>query len=373
MRAVDRRPVQPHLGRTFGGKSRANACGRQDENVSLDSEGCALSHFVAIGCGSGFAVGPFCVKALKVGFGSGRQPSQKIMFVALTAGRYRMYFCICVLMFIFWVFSGRQSQRAMDEKIRCATLHKLREEIGRVTQASAAERPVFSSGLPALDVALPEGGFRGGALVEWVIEGEGIGGEAPVLLAVQRAASGGGLIVAVDRRRQFYPPAAVRWGIDPRRLIIVSPETQADELWALDQSLRSPAVRAVLAWLDRLDGRTYRRLQLAAEQGGALGLLIRSAGALRQASWAEVRLLVRAVARADGGSPQQEVGGRAEAEDKPLPLPPARRLRVAVLRTRHRLCGQEIEIEVDDEAGSLRVVSAMGDSTVANCREGTRR
>mgnify|MGYP003878451641 FL=1 len=257
----------------------------------------------------------------------------------------------------------------MDEKARCETLRKLREEIGRVARASGAERPVFPSGLPGLDAVLPEGGFRGGTLVEWVVEGEGLGGEVPALLAAQQAASSGGLIVAVDRRRQFYPPAAVRWGIDPRRLIIVSPETQADELWALDQSLRSSAVRAVLAWPERLDGRVYRRLQLAAEQGGALGLLVRSVDALREASWAEVRLLVGAVAVADGGLPRRETIGPAAAEGEPLPLPPARRLRVAVLRTRHRLYGRQVEIEVDDEAGSLRVVSAMGDSTMATRRE----
>ncbi len=278
---------------------------------------------------------------------------------------------------MFWAFFGHQSQLAMDgmdEKARCAILHKLREEIGRVARASGAERPVFSSGLPGLDAVLPEGGFRGGTLVEWVVEGEGVGGETLALWAAQRAASSGGLIVAVDRRQQFYPPAAVRWGIDPRRLIIVLPETHADELWALDQALRSSAVRAVLAWPERLDGRVYRRLQLAAEQGGALGLLIRSVDALRQASWAEVRLLVGAVAAGSGGSlrPETEGAAAAVAEGEPLPLPSARRLRVAVLRTRHRLYGREVEIEVDDEAGSLRVVSAMGDSTMATCRKDAR-
>lgn len=276
--------------------------------------------------------------------------------------------------FVYYLGGGRrQSQLAMDEKVRCAILCKLREEIGRAARAPGVERPVFSSGLPALDALLPEGGFRAGTLVEWVIEDEGLGAEAPVLSAAQQAAIGGGLIVAVDRRRQFYPPAAVRWGIDPRRLIIVSPETWADELWALDQSLRSSAVRAVLAWPDRLDGRTYRRLQLAAEQGGALGLLIREARALRQACWAEVRLLIAAAEAGGGGLPGRGAVGGAGGQGDRLPLPPARRLRVAVLRTRHRLYGRQVEIEVDDEAGSLRVVSAMGDPTMAIGRESARQ
>ena len=75
-----------------------------------------------------------------------------------------------------------------------------------------------------------------------------------------------------------------------------------DEAWALDQLLRQPGIAAVLAWIPSGDDRAFRRLQLAAEAGGGLGLLVRPAAARRTPCWASVRLAVQplATARPDG-------------------------------------------------------------------------
>ena len=159
--------------------------------------------------------------------------------------------------------------------------------------------PALSSGCPALDRALPEKGFRPGTLVEWLSRGEGDGTATLGFPRRRRGRAGrvgGGAVVVLDRTGEFYPLAAVAQGIEPARLIVVHPGNKADHAWALDQALRCPAVAAVVAWpesLDgKLDGRTFRRLQLAAEQGGGLGLLIRPESVRAQPSWADVRLLV---------------------------------------------------------------------------------
>jgi protein ImuA len=76
------------------------------------------------------------------------------------------------------------------------------------------------------------------------------------------------------------------------QLIVVRAGNAAANLWALDQALRCRAVAAVLAWPEKLDGRVFRRLQLAAEEGGGLGLLIRPDAARYDPSWADVRILV---------------------------------------------------------------------------------
>jgi protein ImuA len=97
----------------------------------------------------------------------------------------------------------------------------------------------------------------------------------------------------------------------------------------LDQALRCPGVAAALAWPEKLDGRTFRRLQLAAEEGGALGLLMRPEHVRHEPSWAEVRLLVepRPVATPGGG----------------------RRLTIQLLRCRGGAGGGDVEVEIDDE------------------------
>ena len=64
-------------------------------------------------------------------------------------------------------------------------------------------------------------------------------------------------------------------------------------MWAAVQALRSPVVAAVWGKFERLESRAFRRLQLAAEVGRTLGVLLRPVTARGQPSWATVRLEVR--------------------------------------------------------------------------------
>ena len=73
----------------------------------------------------------------------------------------------------------------------------------------------------------------------------------------------------------------------------VDPANAAGRLWALDLALRSGAVAAVVADGSGLNMAAARRLQLAAEAGGALGLLARPPNERGQLSAAATRWLVR--------------------------------------------------------------------------------
>jgi protein ImuA len=73
----------------------------------------------------------------------------------------------------------------------------------------------------------------------------------------------------------LYPPGVAQLGVPLGRLAVVRTSRPADALWACEQMLRCQAVAAVVLPLRTLDGYTSRRLQLAAETGGSLGLLVR--------------------------------------------------------------------------------------------------
>jgi hypothetical protein len=166
----------------------------------------------------------------------------------------------------------------------------------RVSQIEGRRAPLdaerVSTGCAPLDEALSAGGLQRGTLVEWLAARAGGGAATLALVAASQAAETGGAVVVVDRRRGFYPPAALSWGLTPEQLILVRPTTLAEERWAWDQILRSAGVAALLAWPERLDDREFRRLQLAAETSGALGLLVRPLKARDEPSWADLRLLV---------------------------------------------------------------------------------
>lgn len=237
-------------------------------------------------------------------------------------------------------------------------LHNLREQIARLETARrpADEEPV-SSGCQGLDRLLPGGGFRRGTLVEWLTRGDGSGRETLALFAAREACREGGAFIVLDPARDFYPPASARLGIAPEVLIVVQAAHPADNLWALDQSLRCPGVAAVLAKIEKLDGLTFRRLQLAAKQGGGLGLLLRPDTARREPSWAEVRLAIESVPAA------------VSSIREPVPTfghPPnaRRRMKIELLRVRGGTSGESIEVEVDDEARTVCLVPRVAHPAV---------
>lgn len=259
----------------------------------------------------------------------------------------------------------QSSENTAAKEPGAAARHRLLEALRhQLAQAQhtwhlKADRGVISSGCPALDNLLPEGGFLQGTLVEWLTPRRGAGTLQLALLTAGSAAREGGAIVVLDRAKQFHPPAAVRSGVPTDRLVIVQPENESEELWALDQALRSLAAAATIAWPERLDSHSYRRLQLAAEQGGGLGLLLRPDSARGECSWAEVRLLVEPLAR-------REVVDRSCSSGLLLHEPQrmTRRMRISVLRCRGSCDPSKfVEIEIDDALDRVRVSAQLGDPT----------
>ncbi len=56
-----------------------------------------------------------------------------------------------------------------------------------------------------------------------------------------------GFLVIASTKHESYPPALLSHGIALERTIFVRPDSQSDLIWSVDQSLRTPAVVAVVA------------------------------------------------------------------------------------------------------------------------------
>jgi protein ImuA len=234
---------------------------------------------------------------------------------------------------------------------RTIDLEKLRRRIARLETGAkrhGSGLPV-SSGCKALDELLPERGFCRGTLVEWLSVGEGVGAGTLALLAAERACRDGGTLAVFDRRREFCPPAAVRLGIEPEKIVVIHADTTADEHWGIDQALRSPAVAAVLAWPEKLDDRTFRRWQLSAEEGGCLALLLRLEAARKEPSWADVRLLVGGVSLSVGDDFRRRSHQHAGQSATKVASYNQRLLQITLLRCRGGNVGCCLDVELDDE------------------------
>ena len=230
---------------------------------------------------------------------------------------------------------------------RSRLVDELRRQVGRWEASIPHDETTFSSGTAGLDRLLPGGSLRYGMLAEWLSGLARSGAATLSLLAAREACRPGGVLVVIDRQQMFYPPAAAAWGIDLNRLIIVRPRSARDELWAAVQALHSPAVAALWAMIDRLDARAFRRLQLAAEAGRTLGLLLRPAYVRGQPSWADVRLEV---------SPLSVVRRPLHWHHGPRTTDHGRFVQVRVLRIRNGRAGNCTKLQIDDTAHTVQEV-----------------
>jgi protein ImuA len=226
---------------------------------------------------------------------------------------------------------------------------KLRERLRRLEVEGAFRRPEnvapISTGCPALDRLLPDGGWRRGTLVEWLADGRGSGAGTLAMIAARETAAEGGAVVVMDNGGDFYPPAAAVLGIGLENLIVVRARAESDRLWALDQALRCEGVAAVWAPQDKLDPHTFRRLQLAAESSGALGLLVRDKRVRGLPSWSHVQLLVQPRGQGSAGSTSYDSIDGAGSN---------RRVRVELLRSRHGKRGGGVELQIDEVTAAIR-------------------
>lgn len=152
-------------------------------------------------------------------------------------------------------------------------LAALVEEVRRRYGAHVRQGECCASGLAALDAALG-GGFMQGAIHELLDCGTRAAARSVALLAAGRAAEAGRWIFYIDTQQDFYPPAAAQLRVPLERLIVLRVSRRAEALWAFEQSLRCPGVGAAVLPLRRLETQLSRRLQLAAEAGGSIGLLL---------------------------------------------------------------------------------------------------
>jgi protein ImuA len=160
---------------------------------------------------------------------------------------------------------------------RAGLLAGLRARIARLDRSGlAAEARATFPLSPELDAHLPWGGLPLAGLHEVLGEDPGASlGFATLLLGRAQAALPGRSLLWIAPDPDAYPPGLANLGLDAARLILVRAPRAADALWAAEEALRSPAIAAVLLLGPAPDLTAARRLQLAAETGGGIGLLLR--------------------------------------------------------------------------------------------------
>jgi hypothetical protein len=183
-----------------------------------------------------------------------------------------------------------------------------RPDLWRGNAAPAAAPRGEPTGFADLDALLPWHGWPPGALTELLCPQAG-GGLSLVLPALAGLSRGARWLLLVDPPFLPYAPALAAAGVALGRMLVA--EAGEAAAWAAEQGLRSGACSAVLLWGGRWQGSALRRLQLAAETGGALAMLFRDPGTARDPSPAALRLQVEPAPAGLAVRVLKQRGGRA--------------------------------------------------------------
>lgn len=132
---------------------------------------------------------------------------------------------------------------------------------------------VFSSGFIELDKRL-DGGFPQG--VNEIQSVCGIGELRLLLPVFQQAMTEQRLVVLINPLTMLCSEALTTSGLELDKLLLVSPATDSDALWAAEQCLRSGACYSLVMWSQQpLAVHQIKRLQLACEAGNSLLFILR--------------------------------------------------------------------------------------------------
>lgn len=227
-------------------------------------------------------------------------------------------------------------------------LQELRRRLGAESEPHRRDNP---SSLPRhrafLQEFLPPQRVPEGMLVEWLSGHRGTGAATAAFLTARELQQQGQLLVVIDGKETFYPPAAQMLGLDLAEMIVVRPRSPADALWAWEQALRA-AGTTVIGHLERSPPQVLRRLKLAVEEGGGLGLLLRPLLCRVEPSWADLRLAVSPL-RSD-----------------PACFSLSRRVQVEALYVRGQLERRCVVVDISDETATLSVVPPLARAAVAH-------
>lgn len=162
---------------------------------------------------------------------------------------------------------------------KSAVLAKLRETLSTIEGTGYRRRPVLPFGLGPVDGKLASNGLRLDALHEIAGASADLSDDAAATLFMAGiAARAWGPVLWVVGRRDLFAPGLFQAGLAPERVLYAEAGDDAELLQMMEEGLRHRGLGAVVGEAKRVAMPATRRLQLAAEGGRTIALLLRRHG-----------------------------------------------------------------------------------------------
>jgi protein ImuA len=241
----------------------------------------------------------------------------------------------------------------MQHSATKAIVSELRERIQELEGGAVQPRSALPFEVAAMDQHLPGGGLAYGSLHEVAGGGSGaVDGAAAALFCAGIAARTRGKILWCLTRQDLFAPALAQVGLSPNRVIYAECRDETGVLDCFEEGLRHKGLGAVVGEVARLPMTASRRLQLAAEGSGTIGLAIRRWRRHQEAS--------------DFGHPTAAVTRWRVSvmPSVPLPVPGIGRARWLLELIRCRAAeSADFEVEACDAKGRLALPTHLSDGS----------
>lgn len=159
------------------------------------------------------------------------------------------------------------------------TLAELRQTLNAIEGGGFRRRPALPFGIGAIDSRLAGGGLRLDALHEVAGETPDLADDAAATLFLTGvAARAWGTVLWIVRRRDLFAPGLAQAGLAPERVLYAEAADDAEVLALMEEGLRHRGLGAVIGEVKRVALPATRRLQLAAEGGRSIALMLKRHG-----------------------------------------------------------------------------------------------
>ncbi len=159
---------------------------------------------------------------------------------------------------------------------KSAVLDRLRAQILPLQGFKPSDHIITDNGLGIINLSFPNKTFTSGAVHEFMAAepenaAASIGFLAPLLANLSGTS---GITAWISRRPKLFIPALAGFSVQPDRFLCIHAPSEREAIWAMEESLKSPALSSVVAEISNLTFKASRRLQLAVEQSKVTGFLL---------------------------------------------------------------------------------------------------
>ena len=170
----------------------------------------------------------------------------------------------------------------------------LLRDVWRASELAIARSTAQTTGYDLLDRELPDRGWPRSALIELLVQQNGIG-EMQLLQPMSSPLSSSQRVVLIQPPYHPHLMACRAWNVNERNLLWLRPKSSSDALWATEQTLKSGNCGGVILWQTDIRPETLRRLNLAAQTTDTWFWLMRPISAASNASPSPLRIALRPV------------------------------------------------------------------------------